>query len=73
MCYSDHQHFVRGQKHFLIASHPNVCDWFLKAGNERHTLNLYDLAIEKQGKTPEMSTFWGKGSVKMHQLQSPDS
>lgn len=25
MCYSDHRHFVRGQKHFLIASHTSVC------------------------------------------------
>ncbi len=26
MCYSDHRHFVRGQKHFLIASHTSVCE-----------------------------------------------
>lgn len=26
MCYSDHRHFVRGQKHFLIASHTSACE-----------------------------------------------
>lgn len=26
MCYSDHRHFVRGQKHFLIASYTSVCE-----------------------------------------------
>lgn len=26
MCYSDHRHFVRGQKHFLIASQTSMCE-----------------------------------------------
>lgn len=64
MCYSDHQHFVRGQKHFLIASHTIVCEVetdFSKqvASNERHTLSLHELAIERGEKTSEISTVWG--------------
>lgn len=54
MCHSDHQHFVRGQKHFLIASQTSVCASEVEtdfskqvASNERHTPSVCGLPIER--------------------------
>ena len=64
--YFDHWHFVRGQKHFLVAEHRGAREWrsgliprSRSQSNERLTLSFRRLAIERRETASEMNSVWG--------------